>query len=105
MWSLLLSILFLFVWFKSPNLRSWFWNLTCDFDETVDDDQPEEIVQRQYFPTPQKNEMELYLEKSRRQAEKLGPAIDAQGDAVDEWTSPSLEQFRELHHQSQIGGL
>lgn len=51
-----------------------------------------------------KSPMEIYLEKRKKEDEKLGPAINAQGEVQGELSSPSLEQFKELHQQSQIGG-
>lgn len=63
--------------------------------EVIDDSQIYQTV---------KTPMEKYLEMSRRKDEKMGPAIDAQGEVMNEWTSPSLEQFKELYQQGQIGG-
>lgn len=102
MWSIIISIIVLYFWWKSPRMREWFWSFFYD-DSGIE----EEIMQVEEQPRKLReyqSKMNLYLEKRKRESEKLGPAISAQGDIMSEWTSPSLEQFRELHQQSKIGG-
>lgn len=70
-------------------------------NEEIYDDIDKTVYEGEYV----RSSMEEYLEKKRRMEEKLGPAINAQGEVQNEWTSPSLEQFKELHQQSLRGGL